>query len=121
MNRLLKIVLLLVVMGALVLAVTPFIVSANSTASAGTSGFGAAFAYSQTIGSVSYTQAGSISNGWANAKAWTPDSSAGSFVTTTGHSAAFAQAIGSPFGTAVQIQVASFFDGSALASAFANP
>jgi hypothetical protein len=109
------------VIGLLILTVQPMIVSAQSYASATTSGFGAAFAYAQTIGPISYTQAGSIGDGDASAIAITGFSSAFSNTWTSGPSAAFAQAIGSPFGSAAYIQAASFFGGMAMGSAGATP
>jgi hypothetical protein len=105
----------------LVLLLAALPVSADSTAAAATSGFGAAFGYAQNIGPVSMSQAGSIGNGAGAAVAFTPFSASTSTVMSTGASAAFAQAIGSPFGSAAWVQAVSIFGGSASGFAFGGP
>jgi len=112
----------LFVMSLLVLAVQPHVALAQSaSAEAGTSGFGAAFAYAQTIGPIAYAQSGSIGDGYSNAAAFTPSTSALTNTFTSGPAAAFAQAIGTPFGSGAFVQVASFFGGSAYGFAFGDP
>ncbi len=116
-----KLLALVLLVGMLSLAVVPMVVNAQASAFAETSGFGAAFGYAQTIGPIAYTQAGSIGDGFASAAAFTPVSSSFSDVFTGGPSAAFATAIGTPFGSNAYVQVASFFGGFASGSAFAAP
>ena len=114
--------LCLALVGLLTFAARPSTVKAGSGAFASTAGFGAAFGYAQTIGAVSFTQAGSIANGVGSGTASVPGfSSAGSMASSAGPSAAFAQAIGSPFGSAAFVQATSFFGGSAFGAAGANP
>ena len=95
--------------------------NAQVFAVASTSGFGAAFGYAQTIGPISYAQAGSIGNGTAFAGAVTPFSSAFAATLTSGPAAAMSMAIGSPFGSAVQVQPVSFWGGFATAVGAATP
>lgn len=116
-----KVFALALLVGMLSLAVVPMVVNAQASATASTSGFGAAFGYAQTIGPIAYTQAGSIGNGFADASAFTPVSSSFSDVFTTGPSAAFATSLGTPFGSNAFVQVASFFGGTAFGTAFASP
>ncbi len=116
-----KLLALLLLVGMLSLAIVPVAVQAQATATASTSGFGAAFGYAQSIGPIAYTQAGSIGNGFASGTAFTPVSSSLSTVFTSGPSAAFATALGTPFGSNAFVQVASFFGGSAFGTAFATP
>lgn len=97
------------------------LVKAGSSASASTAGFGAAFGYAQNIAGFSFTQAGSLGNGTATSSAFTIGTGAFSQVFTTGPSAAFAQSIGTPFGSAVQVQVASFFGGVAFGTGTSFP
>ena len=116
-----KMLTLLLLVGVLSLAIIPVAVNAQASATASTSGFGAAFGYAQTVGPIAYTQAGSIGDGFASATAFTPVSTSFSTVFTTGPSAAFATSIGTPFGSNAFVQVASFFGGSAFGSAFGTP
>ncbi len=116
-----KLIALILLVGMLSLAIVPMVVNAQTTATAATSGFGAAFGYAQSIGPIAYTQAGSIGNGFASGTAFTPVSSSLSSVFTTGPSAAFATSIGTPFGSNAFVQVASFFGGSASGFAFGSP
>ena len=85
------------------------------------SGFGAAFAYAQTIGPVAVTSAGSIGNGAAAGFAITPWSWSWSGVLTSGPAAAMSQAIGTPWGSTAATQVMSMPGGFALGGAFAGP
>jgi hypothetical protein len=94
---------------------------ADVGAVAASAGFGAAFAYSQTIATVSYTATGSIGNGAAMGFAFTPVSYSWSEVFTFGNAAAMAQAIGTPFGSTASTQLVSFPGGGALGMAFAGP
>jgi hypothetical protein len=87
---------------------------------AGSAGFGAAFAYAQTIGPVAITSAGSIGNGGAAAFAITPWSWSWSGVLTGGPAGAMAQAIGTPWGSTAATQVMSMPGGFALGAAYAN-
>ncbi|MBI1278538.1 MAG: hypothetical protein GC179_10465 [Anaerolineaceae bacterium] len=116
-----KLITLILLVGMLSLAIVPAVVNAQATATAATSGFGAAFGYAQSIGPIAYTQAGSIGNGFASGTAFTPVSSSLSSVFTTGPAAAFATSIGTPFGSNAFVQVASFFGGSASGFAFGSP
>lgn len=116
-----KTLMLVLLVGMLSLAVVPLVARAQVSATASTAGFGAAFGYAQTIGPIAYTQAGSIGNGFADAAAFTPFSSATSDVFTGGPAAAFATSIGTPFGSNAYVQVASFFSGFASGTAFASP
>lgn len=110
---------------ALVLMVSllaiPSRTNAQVTATATTSGFGAAFGYAQTIGGISYAQAGSIGNGTATATGVTPWSSAFAATFTSGPAAAMSMSIGSPFGSAVNVQAVSFWGGFATAIGAATP
>jgi hypothetical protein len=116
----LAVVLGLVLM--LSLMALPSTTNAQVAAQASTNGFGAAFGYAQRIGSVTYTQAGSIGNGTAGAVAVAPGfSSAFSAVQSSGNAAALSTAIGSPFGSAVTVQAVSFFGGFATAIGGATP
>jgi len=133
-----RFVIVAVVVVALALTVQAvYVANAQVVAAATTNGFGAAFGYSQTIGSIAYTQAGSIGNGTAAAAALTPGhytyqydpsthhynyvfvsgQSAESAVLSAGNAAAFAQAMGTPFGSNAFIQATSF---NGLASAYAG-
>lgn len=113
---------LLVFMAVLALLAIPVAaVNAQAAASASTSGFGAAFGYAQTIGTVSFTQAGTIGNGAAIAQAASPYGQAGSAAFSAGNASAFSAAFGSPFGATAFIQTTSFWGGSASASAYGNP
>ena len=116
-----KVIALALLVGMLSLAIVPMVAHAQAFADASTSGFGAAFGYAQTIGPIAYTQAGSIGDGFADASAYTPVSSATSDVFTTGPAAAFATSIGTPFGSNAFVQVASFFGGFASGTAFGSP
>ena len=116
-----KLVALFLLVGMLSLAIVPAVVNAQVTATATTSGFGAAFGYAQTIGPIAYTQAGSIGNGTGTGTAVTTSSSSLSAVMTTGPAAAFATAIGTPFGSNAYVQVASFIGGFAAAAASGTP
>lgn len=129
-----------VTVGISVLMFMMHVANAQVVATASTAGFGAAFGYAQTIGNVSYTQAGSIGNGSAHASARThgyyhyrynphthkygyhhvPGSYANSATITHGNAAAFAQSVGSPFGSQAFIQ-ANSFNGFAAAAAAAGP
>ena len=116
-----KLVALFLLVGMLSLAIVPSVVNAQVSATASTSGFGAAFGYAQTIGPIAYTQAGSIGNGFASGTAFTPVSTSLSTVFTTGPAAAFATSIGTPFGSNAFVQVASLFGGTAFGTAFGAP
>lgn len=116
-----KLIALILLVGMLSLAIVPMVVNAGATATASTSGFGAAFGYAQSIGPIAYTQAGSIGNGFASGTAFTPVSSSLSSVFTSGPAAAFATSIGTPFGSNAFVQVASMFGGSASGFAFGLP
>ena len=116
-----KVLALVLLVGMLSLAIVPMVVNAQATATAATSGFGAAFGYAQSVGPIAYTQAGSIGDGFASATSFTPVSSSLSSVFTSGPSAAFATAIGTPFGSNAFVQVASFFGGFASGTAFGSP
>jgi len=116
-----KLITLILLVGMLSLAIVPAVVNAQATATAATSGFGAAFGYAQSVGPIAYTQAGSIGNGFASGTAFTPVSSSLSSVFTSGPAAAFATSIGTPFGSNAFVQVASFFGGSASGFAFGSP
>lgn len=116
-----RLFLLFVVFILVLLAVQPAVTFGQSEAYSSTAGFGAAFAYAQNIGSIAYTQAGSIGNGDALAISVTPFSAALSEVWSGGNAAAYSQAIGTPFGTVATTQVVSFFDGFAAAAALAHP
>lgn len=122
-NTKLRRALLVLVVGALVLfAAAPSVSNAQVVAGAATAGFGAAFGYAQRIGSFTFTQGGSIANGTGFGIAIAPGSSAaGSFATSAGPAAAFAQAMGTPFGSTAFVQTAAFFGGSASAIAAAAP
>jgi hypothetical protein len=115
-------VLLLLVAVVIGLAAVPSAEPAEAQvgAVAGSSGFGAAFAYAQTIGPVAMTAAGSIGNGFAVGFAITPWSWSWSGVLTGGPAAAMAQAIGTPWGSTAATQVLSMPGGFALGGAFAN-
>lgn len=113
--------------------------NAQVVAASQTAGFGAAFGYAQTIGSISYTQAGSIGNGVGFAAARTPGyyqhrydphyhsyryyyvpgTYAYSGAATHGNAAAFSTALGTPFGSNAYVQTAAF-NGFAAAIAGAN-
>lgn len=95
--------------------------NAQVAAAATTAGFGAAFGYAQTIGPISYTQAGSIGNGAAVAAARTHWTSSLSAVISTGNAAVMASAIGTPFGSTASVQAVSFFGGFAQGAALAYP
>lgn len=110
---------LLVLVALLTLA--PLMANAQVSVDASTSGFGAAFGYAQTIGPIAFTQAGSIGNGAAASTAFTPFSGSWSSTFTGGPAAAFAQSVGTPFGSAATVQLASFFDGFAAGFAGAGP
>ena len=116
-----KVIALILLVGMLSLAIVPMAVNAQATATAATSGFGAAFGYAQSIGPIAYTQAGSIGNGFASATSFTPVSASLSSVFTSGPSAAFATSIGTPFGSNAFVQVASFFGGFASGTAIGTP
>ena len=53
-----KVVALFLLVGMLSLAIVPMVVNAQVSATASTSGFGAAFGYAQAIRPIAYTQAG---------------------------------------------------------------
>jgi hypothetical protein len=109
-------------LGVLVLATVPLTAHAQVEAFAATSGFGAAFGFAQNIGGVSFTQAGSIGNGTAYGLAVSPVGTYSfSQVFTTGPAGAFAQAIGTPFGSTAFVQLASFIGGAASGFATAGP
>ena len=128
-----------VLTGALIMAVSIQVASAQVVASASTAGFGAAFGYSQTIGNTVYTQAGSIGNGAGYAAAtgsglfvleyndhedvyefvFVAGPTAISAVNSGGNAAAFAQSVSTPFGSQAFIQTSSF-GGFAAAAAAAN-
>jgi hypothetical protein len=112
---------LLILLALVLLMAAPVVSHAQTSATAASTGFGAAFGYAQTIGPLSYSQAGAIGNATANASAVTPFSFALSNVFTSGPSAAFATSIGTPFGSAAFVQLASFFGGFASGGAFAGP
>ena len=116
-----KLIALILLVGMLSLAIVPMVVNAQATATAASSGFGAAFGYAQSIGPIAYTQAGSIGNGFASGSAFTPSSSSLSSVFTSGPAAAFATSLGTPFGSSAFVQVASMFGGSGSGFAFASP
>ena len=116
-----KLFALALLVGMLSLAIVPMAVNAQATATAATSGFGAAFGYAQSVGPIAYTQAGSIGNGFASATSFTPVSASLSTVFTSGPAAAFATSIGTPFGSNAFVQVASFFGGSAVGTAIGVP
>ncbi len=118
-----NLLLLVMLAGLLSLATVPLTVSAQVSAGASTTGFGAAFGYAQNIAGVSFTQAGSIGNGTAFGIAVSPSAGTNAFsnVLTTGPAAAFAQAIGTPFGSGAFVQVASFPGGFAIGGATAGP
>jgi len=116
-----KAVALFLLVGMLSLAIVPMVVNASASATASTSGFGAAFGYAQSIGPIAYTQAGSIGNGFASGTAFTPSSTSLSSVFTTGPAAAFATSIGTPFGSNAFVQTASLLGGFASGSAFGSP
>lgn len=114
-----RVVLLLALVA--LLAVAPMATNAQVSVAASTSGFGAAFGYAQTIGPIAFTQAGSIGNGAAASTAFTPYSGSLSSTFTGGPAAAFAQAIGTPFGSAATVQLSSFFGGAASGAAAGFP
>ena len=116
-----KLFALALLVGMFSLAIVPMAVNAQATATAATSGFGAAFGYAQSVGPIAYTQAGSIGNGFASATSFTPVSASLSTVFTSGPAAAFATSIGTPFGSNAFVQVASFFGGSAVGTAIGVP
>lgn len=116
-----KLLAVALLVGMLSLAIVPMVVNAQATATAATSGFGAAFGYAQEIGPIAYTQAGSIGNGFASGTVFTPTSSSLSSVFTSGPAAAFATSLGTPFGSNAFVQVASMFGGFASGTAFASP
>lgn len=123
LNKPFRVLLLcLLLAGVILFASKPSVSEAGSAAVASTAGFGAAFGYAQTIGPISYTQAGSIGNGFGAAAAVVPSwSSAASLAASSGPSAAFAQSIGSPFGSAAFVQASSFWGGASFGAAVANP
>lgn len=116
-----KLIALALLVGVLSLAIVPMVVNAQASATASTSGFGAAFGYAQSVGPIAYTQAGSIGDGFASATSFTPVSSSLSSVFTSGPAAAFATSLGTPFGSSAFVQVASMFSGFASGSAFSSP
>jgi len=117
-----RVLFLLAIVGAVMLAAEVAPSNAQVVATASSSGFGAAFAYAQRIGPFTSTQAGSIGNGSAVGIAVAPGSSAAiSAVKTTGAAAAMAQAFGTPFGSSAFVQVSSFFGGTAAGFAAATP
>ncbi|MCC7446481.1 MAG: hypothetical protein IT324_03645 [Anaerolineae bacterium] len=121
-TKLRRALLVLVVAGLVIFAAAPSVSNAQVTAGAATAGFGAAFGYAQRIGGVTFTQAGSIGNGTGFGIAVAPgSSSAASAVLSGGNAAAFAQAMGTPFGSAAWVQTAAFFGGNAAAVAAAAP
>lgn len=121
-KRAYRVLFLLGIVGLLLLATEVAPSHAQVVATASSSGFGAAFAYAQRIGSTTFTQAGSIGNGSAVGIAVAPGSSAAiSAVKTTGPAAAFAQAFGTPFGSSAFVQASSFFGGTAAGFAAAVP
>jgi hypothetical protein len=95
-------------------------VEAQVGAGAVSSGFGAAFAYSQTIGWTSISSSGSIGNGSAWGYAVTPWSWSWTNVWTGGPSGAMAQSLGTPWGSTGATQVMSMPGGFAIGFAFAN-
>jgi hypothetical protein len=117
-RRIYRVLPVLVLMLILVFALQP--AQGNVSVSASSSGFGAAFGYAQTIGPISYAQAGTIGNATADASAWTAVSDAFAWAGSNGIAASFAQAMGTPFGSASFVQVASLA-GSAHAMAGAAP
>lgn len=120
--KLRRALLVLVVVALVMLATTPSVSNAQVTAGAAVAGFGAAFGYAQRIGPVTFTQAGSIANGAGFGIAVAPGSSAAaSGVRSAGNAAAFAQAIGTPFGSTAFVQTAAFFGGAAAGIAVAVP
>lgn len=116
--RLASLLMLVVMMG---IAAPATDTEAQVYSEASTHGFGAAFAYSQTIAEVAFTQAGSLGNGFGHAMAMTAHSGSNAYAHTLGNAAAFSQSIGSPFGSASFVQVTSFFDGFASGFASAYP
>lgn len=136
-NNIVRVVAVLT--GALIMAVSIQVASAQVVASASTAGFGAAFGYAQTIGNTVYTQAGSIGNGAGFASAtgagffvleynehedvfefvFVGGPTAVSAVNSGGNAAAFAQSVGTPFGSQAFIQTSSF-GGFAAAAAATN-
>jgi hypothetical protein len=111
--KLARIGVFLLLVGVLILTIAPSAsAQSSSTVNAQTSGFGAAFAFSQTIGGISYAQVGTIGNASANALATTPISGAQAFVLTNGIAAGNAFGLGTPWGTQAQIQLISW-NGSA--------
>jgi hypothetical protein len=113
--------LLLTLVAMMLVIALPQVANAQVNVVAGTAGFGAALAYGQSVGPVAFTQASSMGNGFAGATAITPFSAAGSFVQTTGPGIAFAQAIGTPFGSSAFVQVSSLPGGTAFGAAAAMP
>lgn len=101
-------------LAAILVALQVSAAHAGVVAIAKTAGFGAAFGYAQTIGGVAFSQAGSIGNGLGVGVAVTTVSGSLAAVQSGGPAAAFAQAIGSPFGQASFVQVTSFPGGFAF-------
>ena len=116
--RLASLLMLVVMMG---IAAPATDTEAQVYSEASTHGFGAAFAYAQTVGPIAYTHTGSIGNGHTYAHAMTPHSYADSGTLTNGPAAAMAYSIGSPFGSSAFTQVTSFFGGFASGFASAYP
>jgi hypothetical protein len=142
-NRLVNTVRLLAVIGGIALLALMMqavsVANAQVATSASTAGFGAAFGYAQTIGNISYTQAGTIGNGIGTAVArapgyyqhhydpyhhkhyytYVPGTHAYSGALSTGNAASFSQALGTPFGSTAFVQTAAF-NGLSAAVAGAN-
>lgn len=116
-------VLTLVALTALfaVLVQPASVADAQLAAVARSAGFGAAFGYAQRIGPVAFTSAGSIGTGFGAALAVSPASFAASLAASAGPAAAFAQSVGTPFGSSAWVQTAAFFGGAAFGAAAAGP
>jgi hypothetical protein len=116
--------LLLALVALLIVAVVP--ASAQTSATAQSTGTGSAAAFASNIGGVAFSQSASFGNAFAFSNAATtpafPLRTAGTFVLTTGSTgAASAQAISGPAGSSVLVQAASLFPSTAFASGFATP
>jgi len=120
MQKILMLLLVAIVVAGLLMLPSAESAEAQVGAFAASSGFGAAFAYSQNIGWTSMTAAGSIGNGVAGGFAVTPWSWSWSEVWTSGPAGAMAQSIGTPFGSTAATQVMSLPGGFAFGAAFGN-
>lgn len=101
-----RIALFVFLVGLLVLTIAP-VSAQQASVSANASGFGAAFAFAQNIGPISFVQVGTIGNAEAFAFSINPTAGTGAraWVLTNGLAAGNAYGLGTPWGTEAQLQL----------------